>query len=126
VTSGPSAKPTVAVSASGRVATVVVSGDLDLHTVPALREALLTGTRHEPAVLHVDLTGVPFCDSTGMSVLATAAKRMGVLGGRLVISGAQPLPYRVFALTGLSKVAEIHTAEAGDPSDALELETARD
>lgn len=126
MTSSAAPKPSVAVSASGRVATVVVSGDLDLHTVPALREALLAGTRHEPAVLHVDLTGVPFCDSTGMSVLATAAKRMGVLGGRLVISGAQPLPFRVFTLTGLSTVAEVHKAEAGDPSSALELETARD
>lgn len=126
MTSQAAPKPSVAVSASGRVATVVVCGDLDLHTVPALREALLAGTRYEPAVLHVDLSGVPFCDSTGMSVLATAAKRMGVIGGRLVISGAQPLPHRVFALTGLSAVAEVHTAEAGDLSASLELETAHD
>ncbi|MDP3712319.1 MAG: STAS domain-containing protein [Mycobacteriales bacterium] len=116
------AKPSVALSASGRVATVVVTGDLDLHTVPALREALLTGTKAGPDVLHVDLVGVDFCDSTGMSVLATAAKRMGVLGGRLVVSGAQPLPYRVFALTGLTALVEVHPADAGDLSASWELE----
>lgn len=126
MTSHPSGKPQVAVNASGRVASVVVTGDLDLHTVPALREALLAGTRAEPAVLHVDLSGVPFCDSTGMSVLATAAKRMAVLGGRLVISGAQPLPYRVFELTGLAVLAEIHRVDAGDPSASWELEATRD
>lgn len=120
------AKPSVAVSASGRVATVVVAGDLDLHTVPALREALLAGTKAQPEVLHVDLSGVEFCDSTGMSVLATAAKRMGVLGGRLVISGAQPLPHRVFALTGLSALAEVHPAEVGDLSASFELEPTAD
>lgn len=113
--------PPVSFSASGRVATVKVAGDLDLHTVPALREGLLQATQRTPAVLHVDLTDVAFCDSTGMGVLATAAKRMSTLGGRLVISGAQPMPRRVFDLTGLSSVVEVHPVEAGDPTESLEL-----
>lgn len=114
--------PPVTFSASGKVATVTVAGDLDLQSVPALREALLRATQRTPEVLLVDLTGVPFCDSTGMGVLATAAKRMTALGGRLVLSGVQPLPRRVFDLTGLSSAVEVHPVEAGDLHASLEVE----
>ncbi len=52
-----------------RTAVVVVTGDVDLHTAPVLRAeartAMTQGARH----LVLDMGGVDFVDSTGLSTL---------------------------------------------------------
>ncbi len=68
---------------------VEVSGEIDLHTAPALRAALGLGRcrggsrRPRGADVLVDLSGVGFMDSTGLGELVGAHKALGRAGGRL-------------------------------------------
>ncbi len=69
---------------------VVVEGDLDAHTAPALRDRLDAVISRAPRrVLLVDLTAVPFLDEGGAS---------------LRIVSTQPRVLKVLSLTGLDAV----------------------
>jgi anti-sigma B factor antagonist len=73
----------VAVRRDDAVATVTVSGELDLATVPRLSGTL---AEHGHArLLVLDLTGVTFIDSTGVRSLLDADRACADLGSRLVV-----------------------------------------
>ena len=87
---------------------VRVDGEIDVYTAPLLREKLDEQLREGRTDLVVDLSHVSFLDSTGLGVLVGRLKRVRTLGGsmRLVVSDGRVL--KVFAITGLDKVFEIH------------------
>src|ERR671910_1155028 len=63
-----------------------VFGELDLATAPKLC-AVLDGVRRDRVKrLVVDLTGVDFCDSTGLRALIGASTELRVGGGRLAVA----------------------------------------
>lgn len=104
-----------AISRHGCVNVVSLTGELDIATAQALHRALaeaVTGVR-EPHLV-IDLEGVEFCDSTGLSVLLTAMNGAQSAGGRVVLSGVRARMARLLTMTGLSKRFEIRgtTAEA--------------
>jgi anti-anti-sigma factor len=63
-----------------------VFGELDLATAPKLCSALDAARIHRVRRLVVDLTGVDFCDSTGLRALIGASTELRVGGGRLAIA----------------------------------------
>ena len=63
-----------------------VFGELDLATAPRLCSALDTARVHRVKRVVVDLTGVDFCDSTGLRALIGASTELRVGGGRLAIA----------------------------------------
>jgi anti-anti-sigma factor len=78
---------------------VAVQGELDIYTAPSLEHAVLEVERATPPLLMIDLTGLSFIDSTGLSVLLAAAERARREGRRLIVV-RPPLPaLRVFTLT---------------------------
>ncbi len=82
---------------------VRVTGELDLSTVAQLCRAIHTAaTRAPQAGLIVDLTGLTFCDSTGLRGLIGGVKEVDVLGGRAVLA-VQPggMLERLLELSGL-------------------------
>ena len=85
--------------------TVRVSGEIDIATAPALRECL--AALAEELVVAVDLTEVPFVESSGIAVLIAEHKRRVAAGGQLVITGSTPLTLRVFELTGVDGVLNL-------------------
>jgi anti-sigma B factor antagonist len=80
----------VAVQRDEAVATVVVSGELDLATVPQLSA---TVAEHRDArLLVLDLNAVTFIDSTGVRVLIEADRACAGAGSRLmVLAGDGPV-----------------------------------
>jgi anti-sigma B factor antagonist len=88
---------------------VRVTGELDLHTSPRLREHVLSivGEADAGTRVALDLTGVGFLDSSGLGSLVTCLKRVREAGGRLVLVGVSGSPMKVFSLTGLDRVFEI-------------------
>jgi anti-sigma B factor antagonist len=97
---------------------VRVSGELDLHTAPRLRDHVLTVVGEADAGTRValDLTGVGFLDSSGLGSLVTCLKRVREAGGRLVLVGVSGSPMKVFSLTGLDRVFEIVDTTADLPA----------
>ena len=84
-----------------------VAGELDMSTTPALSEAL--GTVPD-GVICVDMSEVPFMDSTGARALVKAAKELN--DGCIIVHGASPAVAKVFQILGLDKPdANIHVLD---------------
>ena len=78
---------------------VAVLGELDIYTARSLERTVLELEDAKPLLLVIDLTGLSFIDSTGLSVLLAAAERARKQGRRLIVV-RPPLPaLRVFTLT---------------------------
>lgn len=91
------------------VPTVRATGELDLDTAAQLCGAIgeAATQAREPRVV-VDLTGIEFCDSTGLRALIGAVREVEVLGGLAVVAvepeGALD---RVLALSGLHEFLRV-------------------
>ncbi len=59
----------VAVSNNNGTIEIVPDGDIDLHTAPALRRAVLDALNHDVRQICVVLTSVSFMDSSGVAIL---------------------------------------------------------
>jgi anti-sigma B factor antagonist len=81
-----------------------VSGEVDVATVPRLREQLHGLVAQGTNRIIVDLDGVDFLDSTGLGVLVGALKRVRSNDGELALVCTQPRIRKVFEVTGLTKV----------------------
>ena len=64
-------------------ATVVLDGEIDIATCPAIRHFLMSAISGARAHLAVDMSGVTFIDAAGIGVLVAAANRARETGGGL-------------------------------------------
>ena len=96
----------------GGVPVVAVSGEVDVYSAPALKEALaeLLGTGATTVV--VDLSGVGFLDSTGLGALVEARSATTEAGGTLPLVCSQQRILKLFTITGLDGVFAIHPTVA--------------
>ena len=97
----------ISIVQSDHAAELALRGELDLATAPRLREELLWLIAGGIREVIVDLGHLDFIDSTGLSVLVMAMKRLRENGGDLVLQSPQPEALKVFELTGLNKVLAI-------------------
>jgi anti-sigma B factor antagonist len=82
-----------------------VSGEIDLYTAPRLHGELVTALAGgAPVRLVVDMSGVEFCDSTGMNVLLAAHRRAREHGGDLELAAPRPAVRKILQVTGLETV----------------------
>jgi anti-sigma B factor antagonist len=94
----------------GRWQVVSVRGDLDLATVPGLRQLFADLTRSGHNRLLLDLDGTAFVDSSGVGVLIGAQRRLQQLGGELRVVASKRGIAALFRMTGLSAaIAVYHT-----------------
>lgn len=75
---------------------LIVSGEADVLSAPVLRHALADATERFRVVV-LDLSNVTFLDSTALSVLVVARRRLTIR-----ITGLRPQVRKVFDITGLS------------------------
>lgn len=97
----------ISASRSGTSTVVHVSGEIDVYTVPALRDSLDAEIDRGHHDLVVDLTGVTFMDSTGLGVLVGRLKLIRGFGGSMRLVSDHERVLKVFTITGLDKVFEI-------------------
>jgi anti-anti-sigma factor len=94
-------------------ARAAVAGEVDLATVPVLRDTLLNVLCDQhPAVLDVDLAEVTFLDCTGLGVLVAVRNAAVRTGSRLRVTNPQPIVRQILEVTGLLGVL---TAEVDQP-----------
>ena len=82
-----------------------VSGELDLYVSPKLENELETLIRAGARHVLVDLTDVPFLDSSGLGVLLGASRRLGKDGFALTGLGLETR--RVLEITGTDRLLAI-------------------
>jgi anti-sigma B factor antagonist len=95
-------------------ATVAAAGELDLNSVPFLRQAIDRAIEAAPGTLVLDLTAITFSSSCGLSELIRAKDRTDATGIRLTIAPSDFLA-RILTVTGLDGF--LHTAPAPAPLD---------
>jgi anti-sigma B factor antagonist len=95
---------TLSTGTNGRDTLLQVAGDLDISSAPALRSALQHALRDHPRRLFVSLQDVSFIDSSGVSVLVGAWRRVSAQGGELVLWAPRPAVHRVLDLAGFSRI----------------------
>src|SRR5262245_51744818 len=104
-----------------------LTGYLDLSTVDLLRAAVgpACGTGEE---VGLDLSGLTFCDSTGVGALVWLYRRASAGSGRLVVYAPRKAVRDVLRISGVDRVIPVlgadslpgreATAEAGEPGAA--------
>ncbi|QFU87710.1 STAS domain-containing protein [Amycolatopsis sp. YIM 10] len=85
---------------------VTTTGALDAHTGAEFHEALPElAERHHELVL--DLAGLTYVDSSGLSAFIAAHKRATAHGGRVRLSRVPPFLARLLAVTGLNTILPV-------------------
>ena len=95
------------VAAPGRMV-VEVGGEIDVYTAPRLRDALINLVDNGSYQLIIDLERVEFLDSTGLGVLVGGLKRVRAHDGGIELVCTQGRILRIFRITGLDSVFNIH------------------
>lgn len=92
---------------------VAVGGEIDVYTAPRLRERIADLVAGGHYNLVIDLGAVEFLDSTGLGVLVGGLKKVRAHDGSMRLVCAQERLLKIFRITGLAKVFDIHsTAES--------------
>lgn len=91
---------------------VAATGEVDVYTAPVLDDALSTVVSGGATRVVVDLSGVDFLDSTGLSVLVKALKRVRDADGALDVVVTAERVNKVFRITGLDQVIPVHASLA--------------
>lgn len=87
--------------------TVVVEGEVDLATSPAVERELDRHDHGDARPLEVDLTDVAFLDSTALNVLLRAKGRLLERGRALSVVAPGGPALRAIELTGLQHVLRV-------------------
>jgi anti-anti-sigma factor len=103
---------TIESHSSHGTATVLISGELDLVTMPFLCDELTAILRSRPRRLIVDLSRTDFIDCGSARMIADIGRLLPP-GQRPVIRGPRPGVRRVFQLTGLDAYCEIEGVGSG-------------
>jgi anti-sigma B factor antagonist len=98
----------VSTASQSNHAVVTATGEIDLYTAPQLQSELTRLPRSGFDRVVVDLSGVEFCDSTGMNVLLSAMKRLRERGGNLELAAPRSAVRRILQVTGLDTVFTVH------------------
>src|SRR3954447_4252639 len=89
-----------------------VFGELDLATAPHLCALLDAARMQRVKRVVVDLTGVDFCDSTGLRALMGASRELNVEGGRLAVTLlSDSAVARLFDVTGLREAMPVYDTQ---------------
>ena len=103
---------------------VIATGEIDLYTAPRLQSelaAVIASTAPATRVV-VDMSGVEFCDSTGMNVLLSCLRQARERGGELELAAPRPAVRKILSVTGLDAVFTVAdlrlSPEAGETPDS--------
>ncbi|MBE8522699.1 STAS domain-containing protein [Amycolatopsis sp. H6(2020)] len=92
----------VATRTTGAGAVVTVEGELDVATAPRLRAGVAALVLRPGQRLVVDLAGVTFCDSSGISALIAARNVAEAAGAGVALAAVPARLSRTFGLIGLA------------------------
>lgn len=92
----------LSINTSVDAARVFVEGEVDVSNADELRNAVDAALALDAPEVTVDLSQVPYIDSTGIGVLVGAAHRAADAGKKLVVASPQKNVARVLGLLGVA------------------------
>jgi anti-sigma B factor antagonist len=88
---------------------VSVTGELDIATAEQAYSYISEVIDGRPAPVTVDLSGLTFCDASGLGALARIARHAREAGRQLMLTSARPSLLKIMRITGLDRVfPELH------------------
>jgi anti-sigma B factor antagonist len=92
----------------GDVRVIVIEGEVDAYTSPRLRDHIVSLIEEREVKLVVKLAKVEYLDSSALTVLIGALKRLSELSGTIVLACATRRINRVFEITRLDKYFDFY------------------
>jgi len=86
---------------------ICVRGEIHVTTAPRFAESLTEAIESGKTALVLDMTGVEFIDSTGLSVLLNGLRLITQRRGRLALVCTNPTVLRLFQITNLDNTFDI-------------------
>ena len=95
---------------------VIATGEIDLYTAPRLQSeiAAVIASAAPASRVIIDMSGVEFCDSTGMNVLLSCLRQARERGGELELAAPRPAIKKILQVTGLDAVFTIADSPASN------------
>jgi anti-anti-sigma factor len=90
-----------------RYRVLVLHGEIDLRSAPALRGRLLRAAQSDAEAIVVDLGNTTFIDSSGLNILFSIRRRLEENGSQLALVADDPSLLRTLQLTGLDRLVPI-------------------
>jgi anti-sigma B factor antagonist len=87
---------------------IAVEGEIHVSTAPEFSGVLAAAIESGRTSLVLDLSDVMFIDSTGLSVLLNALRRVTRAGGAMALVCSNPTVLRLFEITRLDSTFDIH------------------
>jgi anti-sigma B factor antagonist len=88
---------------------VSVAGELDIATAEQAYSYISEVIDERPAPVTVDLSGLTFCDASGLGALARIARHAREAGRQLMLTSARPSVMKIMRITGLDRLfPELH------------------
>ncbi len=88
---------------------VSVTGELDIATAEQAYSYISEVIDGRPAPVTVDLSGLTFCDASGLGALTRIARHARQKGRQLMLTSARPSLLKIMRITGLDRVfPELH------------------
>ena len=86
-----------------------MTGELDIATAEQAYSYISEVIDGRPAPVTVDLSGLTFCDASGLGALARAARHARQKGRQLMLASARPSLLKIMRITGLDRAfPELH------------------
>lgn len=101
-------------SVEGRSLCLALCGELSYATAPLLGEYLANAFTPTWPRLVLDVHGLQFCDSVGLSALIGVQRQADLSGGRMALRGVHGMLERVLHITG---AGVLFTVVGGDPAE---------
>jgi anti-sigma B factor antagonist len=86
---------------------VALTGEIDLSRAPLLRAELMEAIAGSPKRLIIDLSGVPYMDSSGVATLVEVFQRQRKHQGAMYLCAMQPKVKSIFEIARLDSVFKI-------------------
>ncbi|MDO0924731.1 STAS domain-containing protein [Streptomyces sp. TG1A-8] len=93
-----------------------VTGELDYDQATGLRRQVAALALQPGQCLTLDLSGLHYCDSTGITALLAARQHAQAAGADVVLAGVPAHLLRILGIVGLDQVFTV--LPGGEPADA--------
>ncbi len=95
------------IRAENNVTIIELEGEIDVRCAPQLKKLIQQLIDDGDVQILVDLSGVPFMDSTGLGIFVNAFKQLQRTGGGVKFTNPQDVLRKVFSITQTDKVFSI-------------------
>ena len=86
---------------------LLLEGEVDLYQSPDLRAALHVWVKAKAPALALDLTGVPYIDSSGLATIVEYVRSAQEFGGKIALLGLSARVKTIFDLVRLGEILPI-------------------